>query len=270
MRLGATSFVIPDDIIPNAHFLRDRFDDIELLVFEYNETHSPLPSVDTVDELSSLAKDHDLTYTVHLPLDLNLLDVNYATGSQRALEVIERFRPLSPVGYILHLDGPSSGLSIQREINTGIESVQTLCNTMPEPELLCLENLENQPMKFISSILSETPCSMCLDIGHLWKTGADPIIWIDHFCDRIRVIHLHGIYKRDHKDLTHVEPDSLRNLLKKLGDSFRGVLTIEVFNQWDLNKSLLALSNALASITPNEIDHLEPLTLKRKIEKARP
>lgn len=270
MRLGATSFVIPADIIPNAHFLKDRFDDIELLVFEYNENLSPLPSVDTVNELSSLAKTHDLTYTVHLPLDLNLLDRGNSSGVQRALEVIERFRPLSPMGYILHLDGVSPKHTYMEALKSGIISVQRICSNMPDPELLCVENLENRSMEFMNSILSETPCSTCLDIGHLWKTAADPISWIDRFCYKTRVIHVHGIHKKDHKDLSHVEPVTLQNLMIKLAHSFQGVLTIEVFNQQDLNKSLLALSDALTSITCNENEHLGLLTVKRKIEKARP
>ena len=74
-RLGTTSYIIPDDILPNAHFLADKVQDIELVLFEVDDgpqSTGNLPSPETVAQLAALAAAHGLTFTVHLPLDLRL------------------------------------------------------------------------------------------------------------------------------------------------------------------------------------------------------
>src|SRR5262245_25369283 len=71
-RLGTTSYIIPDDILPNVRYLADKVQDVELVLFEVDDGPNNLPSSETVAELAALADAHDLTYTVHLPLDLRL------------------------------------------------------------------------------------------------------------------------------------------------------------------------------------------------------
>lgn len=69
MRIGTTSYIIPDDILPNVRYLADKVDDIELVLFE-SEEMSNLPDEKTIRELSLLGESHDLSYTVHFPLDI--------------------------------------------------------------------------------------------------------------------------------------------------------------------------------------------------------
>ena len=69
-RLGSTSYVWPADLVPNVRRLGPLVDDVELVLFDL-EDRSNLPDKATVVELQALARAHDLTYTVHLPLDLN-------------------------------------------------------------------------------------------------------------------------------------------------------------------------------------------------------
>ena len=74
-RLGTTSYILHDDILPNVHFLKDKVDHIELLVFESDETSNyPAPSL--IQELNKIAEDNDLTYTVHLPINIKLGTLN--------------------------------------------------------------------------------------------------------------------------------------------------------------------------------------------------
>lgn len=71
-RLGATSYVIEDDLVSNARYLAaHNLHDMELVLFDLDDGRSNLPTCDTVAELNALARAHDLTYTVHLPLDIN-------------------------------------------------------------------------------------------------------------------------------------------------------------------------------------------------------
>ena len=67
-RLGTTSYIVPDEILPNLRFLADRVDDVELVLFESDE-YSNLPTKSDVAEMGRIANDNDLTFTVHLPLD---------------------------------------------------------------------------------------------------------------------------------------------------------------------------------------------------------
>ncbi len=72
-RLGTTSYIWPAEIVPNVHRLGPLVDDVELVLFEADD-YSNLPDSATVDCLRALADEHDLSYTVHLPLDLTLAD----------------------------------------------------------------------------------------------------------------------------------------------------------------------------------------------------
>jgi tetraacyldisaccharide-1-P 4'-kinase len=71
-RVGTTSYILPDDILPNVEYLAPRVDDVELVLFETDEHGGNLPDGALRDRLSALAAAHALTYTVHLPLDLRL------------------------------------------------------------------------------------------------------------------------------------------------------------------------------------------------------
>ncbi len=64
-RLGTTSYIIPADILPNAHYLAGKVRDIELILFEVDDGPNNLPSTEVIDELLLIAQQHDLTYTVH-------------------------------------------------------------------------------------------------------------------------------------------------------------------------------------------------------------
>lgn len=83
-RLGTTSFIVPDHIIPNVIKLGPFFDEIELLVFE---SYPPevLPSKTEVATLLSLARDLDLTYNIHLPTDVSLSHESPGKGRRRRI-----------------------------------------------------------------------------------------------------------------------------------------------------------------------------------------
>jgi sugar phosphate isomerase/epimerase len=56
------------------------------------------------------------------------------------------------------------------------------------------------------------------------------------------VIHLHGIGERDHQSLALMPVQAIDHLIRALLEyPFRGVLTLEVFSEDDLNSSLQAI-----------------------------
>jgi hypothetical protein len=80
-------------------------DDIELVLFESKDL-SQVPSAETVRELKQAAIYQDLTYTVHLPIDIHTGDAE-ENERRRAVETcrrtIDRLEPAEPFAYILHL-----------------------------------------------------------------------------------------------------------------------------------------------------------------------
>jgi len=105
MRLGCTSYIYPTDIITNVRRLAGRVKDVELVIFEVDDQANNLPDESTVAELCRIASYHDITYTVHLPLDLGLGLAEDSASLDKALRVIRSTKALNPYGYIVHLDG---------------------------------------------------------------------------------------------------------------------------------------------------------------------
>jgi sugar phosphate isomerase/epimerase len=236
--------VLADDILPNVRYLADKVEDIELVLFEVDDEWNNLPTAREIDELASIATSADLTFTVHLPLDLKMggQDDQLHTSLEKARQVIECTQALEPYAYVLHLDGKDVE-DYPLWVEQAARSLELTGVWTGDPTLLAVENLENYPLDFIDPVLDRCPVSRCIDIGHLWLEGHDPVLFLQKHLARGRVVHLHGIGTRDHQSLAHMKTSQLEAVLNAL-DSFEGVMTIEIFNQADLESSLEALRNA--------------------------
>jgi sugar phosphate isomerase/epimerase len=116
-------------------------------------------------------------------------------------------------------------------------------------EKLAVENLERYPLDFIMPVIERVPVARCVDIGHLWLDGYDPVPYLSAALPRTRVIHLHGLADRDHKSLAHMPPDKLNPVVAALAHAgYSGVLTLEVFGQADFETSVAALANAWRAV----------------------
>lgn len=248
-RLGTTSYIIPDDILPNARYLAGKVRDIELILFEVDDGPNNLPSPQVIDELSVIAQHNDLTYTVHLPLDLKLGE----DGSERdqslvkAKRVIDCTGALDPWAYVLHLDGRSVRTStdtesIQRWQDQSVRALELVSEWAGSAEKLAVENLESYPLDFIQPVLDRIPVSRCVDVGHLWLDQHDPIPYLQAALARTRVIHIHGIAERDHRSLAFMPQERVRPVFQELLRlNYEGVLTLEVFSEEDFKSSLDAI-----------------------------
>ena len=245
-RLGTTSYIIPDDILPNARYLADKVQDIELILFEVDDGPNNLPSPEVIDELSQIASEHDLTYTVHLPLDLKLGE----NGSERdqslvkAKRVIDCTLALNPWAYVLHLDGKSVRTSTDANLikhwqDQSVRALEIVSAWADSPEKLAVENLETYPLDFIQPVLDRIPVCRCVDIGHLWLDGHDPIPYLQAALPRIHVVHLHGIAERDHRSLVFMPQEKVQAVWEELIQAnYTGVLTLEMFSEDDFNSSM--------------------------------
>ena len=262
-RLGTTSYIIPDDILPNVRFLADKVQDVQLVLFEVDDGPNNLPSRGVVAELAALADAHALTFTVHLPLDLRL----GAEGEEaditlvKARRVIDCTLPLHPWAYVLHLDGrelrdPSGGgfppegtPEVKAWQERSARALEIVGGWAGGLEKLAVENLENYPPGFILPVLDRASVSRCVDVGHLWLDGHDPIPHLRQALPRTRVVHLHGVAGRDHQSLAHAPAERLHPVIRTLvQENYPGVLTLEVFNEDDFHSSMAALERAVAGI----------------------
>jgi len=245
-RLGTTSYIIPDDILPNAHYLVGKVRDIELILFEVDDGPNNLPSTEVIEELLLIAQQHDMTYTVHLPLDLKLGEngSEYDQSLVKAKRVIDCTCGLNPWAYVLHLDGRSVRTSTDEGLIRGWQdqsahALELVAEWAGNAEKLAVENLETYPLDFIQPVLDRIPVSRCVDIGHLWLDGHDPIPYLQAALPRTRVIHMHGIAERDHRSLAFMEPEKVREVWDELvRANYKGVLTLEMFSEEDFVSSL--------------------------------
>ncbi len=251
-RLGTTSYIIPADILPNLHYLAGKVQDVELVLFEVDDGPNNLPTPAQVDEMNALAREHGLTYTVHLPLDLRLTDDGSLrhVSLEKARRVIECTRALDPLAYVLHLDGKAVRDNPSPEdYHRWLEQAETSLRQVGEwaggLEKLAVENLEGYPLDFYEAVFERVPVSRCVDVGHLWLDGHDPLAYLRRALPRTRVIHIHGLAERDHRSLAFAAPGALRAVLNELIHAhYDGVLTIEVFSEEDFLTSLEALEAA--------------------------
>ncbi len=251
-RLGTTSYVIPADLEVNVAFLADRVDDIELVLFESHEI-SNLPDAATLRALKETAERHDLTYTIHLPLDAWMGHADAAVRRQsvdKCLRVIEHTAPLAPFAYIVHFHGDRRGESPSPEMMRWQEghrrAVERLIQVVP-PECLCVETLD-YPYKLIEDIVIDYQLSVCLDIGHQLLYGVAPEDYIDRYLPRTRVLHLHGVEEgHDHRSLAYLPDGLLTALVNRLGEGPEKtrVLTLEIFDEAALNESMNVLRRAM-------------------------
>lgn len=247
-RVGSTSYVIPADILPNVRFLAPHVDDIELVLFEGDAGALPSPAV--IDQLVDLASLHNLTYTVHLPLDLQLAasdETMRAASVEVAASVMSITAPLRPLAYIVHLNGAGRQLALpgaaSRWHSQAIRSLETLADQAGGAGYLAVENLETYDPALLLPLLDRMPISLCIDVGHFLKNSADPLPFLQDHLHRAVIVHLHGaVDGRDHRRIGLIAPEQLRRILALLVGSFRGVLTLEVFcmEHWKAGTELVA------------------------------
>ena len=262
-RLGTTSYIIPAEILPNVRYLAGHVQDVELILFELDDGLNNLPDEDTINELRRLADEYDLSYTIHLPLDLDL----GAVGEERSKTLrkthraIETTRSLDAWAYVLHLDSDglrqnSRGTRLANPNNfasawqaRAVQGLELLGEWVGSRNRLAVENLDGYPPDFNFPVFEDTVVAQCIDIGHLWKEGENPIDYLDMCLHRTRVIHLHGIKERDHQSLAHMPIKQIDEVLNRLVTApFKGVVTLEVFSESDLNSSLQAIQSCLSRL----------------------
>ena len=236
-RLAVPSYILPDAIIPNVRFLGPHFDEIELVLFE-SVYEGNLPSHDDLRTLHALGADLDLTYNVHLPIDVYLAR---ADNGQRRRDVETMFRfyegtsGLCPTCYVMHLE-PAPSDTVREPaawLEQGAKSLQQLTDMGMDPAHIAIENMDF-PQDVTAPITRPVGFACCQDLGHLMDNGYDLQSHLTAHLPQTIMIHLHGIDQtRDHKTISHL-PDAVWNTIKTGLAGYTGGLSLEVFSLKDL------------------------------------
>ena len=261
-KLGTTSFIFPDHIIPNVKKLGPFFDEIEILVFE-SQPKEVLPSKNDIKELLCLSKELDITYNIHLPIDVSLTHESLEKRQKAKdtfLEVIDIFAPLNPTTHTLHLEMPrdvKNDMGNQKMLNNWEkqtrQSLGALISDMSDPGIISIETLD-YPFSCLETLVEEFDLSVCIDAGHQIKYGHNLLETFEKHKLRTPIIHLHGVdfseqYIKDHTSLDKLPKKYLRQI-RTILEQFSGVVSLEVFNLENLNRSLTHLSKVYRNIVP--------------------
>jgi sugar phosphate isomerase/epimerase len=254
-RLATTSFIYPAGWAENVACLAPYLDEVELLFFE-SRTPASLPDYAEMTRLAALAARAGLTYTVHLPVDVDLCAEDGAERRQAAdtlAGIVAATAALPVTSYTLHLDCPFSNPRSAEPIDqwrartrSGLKSLLT---AGVDPGCLSIEALD-YPYEWVFPLVEELDLRVCLDMGHLIIYGYDLFEALDRYLARTTVIHLHGVVEgRDHLPLDRLEAGLLDRILKRLWQQgYGGSLSLEVFGLDALAHSLTCFNSAWEKI----------------------
>ncbi len=251
-RLGTTSYILHDDILPNVHFLKDQVDSIELLLFESDET-SNYPSKDVLKELNSIAADHNLTYTVHLPIRVPLGirdEIRRKKNVAIMLRAMEATSALNPHTWELHLEPdeenrvrPVYDLEAWRACN--FQSLEEIKAAGADPNRIAIEVLDYD-FSLAEPVVDQAGFAICLDIGHVWHRKHNESYFLETILPKARTFHLHGFnQERDHKGIHHLPVEQVRRFIHAVAeqpDAHNRIVTLEVFSEQNFNSSMEVLN----------------------------
>lgn len=245
-KLATTSYIYPDEIVPNVVKLGPFFDEIELVLFESKGQNS-IPDNIQINHLIELSHLHRVGFNIHLPIDISLGDENEkvrASGISIVRRVIQKTLCLNPSFYVLHLDPRNKNGQEEMDIETWrndlVGCLQEILDDGMESKRMAIETL-GYPFEWIEDIVKEFGFSICLDIGHILNHGYDLRHYLKTYLPRTSIIHLHGVHKGlDHLGIeTLPEPDL--NLILSALHHYHGIVSIEVFSINALKSSLSIL-----------------------------
>ena len=166
-RLGVPSCLYPLPLPDSAQQLGPVVDDVELVLFEVDGLCN-FPTPDEITRLQEAAEVYNLSYTVHLPLDLILVDEGNLWGNssmEKARRVIQSTLPLNPWAYVGHLDGVAvednpSPATVTRWRDRALRIVEAVGNEVGNMPHFALENLENYNREVFAPLLEQLPVSV--------------------------------------------------------------------------------------------------------------
>lgn len=249
-KLATTSFIYRADYAFNVKMLGPFVDEIELLFFESKWPDS-FPSKPPIKELKTLADTLDLTYNVHLPLDIFLGSSSKNTrdtGINAVKRMVALTESIRPTTYTLHLalesDKSLDKDALQAWQDRCSKSIDAILAEGIKGEQITIENID-YPFEWVMPVVDRCGLNICLDTGHLMVKGLDPGAFYKKHQEKIKLIHLHGaLGTKDHMAVDRMDRTKI-NQIKEILDQYRGTVSIEVFSFADLEPSLAYLETLM-------------------------
>lgn len=245
LRWAATSFVYPAGYAENVRTLGPFVDEIELLFLE-SKHPGDLPGPKLLQELLELKTEFNLTYNIHLPMDVipNAVNSDLACSNTAILnKFICQTAYLQPESYCLHLpwdNDPHFELRCYETISKLLANV--------EPHKLTVENLD-YPLTVLKDVIEELDVGVCFDIGHALAFDTGFAEHVRAFAKRIQTVHLHAPEgNKDAHNALDLLGDNWPQVLEFLRN-FNGTVSLELFDIQRLNDSLKFLEPFLGELT---------------------
>ncbi len=243
-RLGATSFVMPADLVSNVRILAPRVDAVQLLFFE-SAARSGLPQEIDLPALIGLGQEHGLVYTVHLPTDIRLGAADHSLrqeGIEEICRLMAELAPLAPIAWDLHLAWEEAISPAQWREGLDSSLAELARRLGAEKKVVGVENIE-YPFGLVGSLVAEHGFGHCLDWGHLRRHGHDRQEALARL-GQVRHLHYHGVRgEKDHQALADAGEALFLGEALSAAD-FEGVVTLEVYSLERLEASLALLRGA--------------------------
>jgi sugar phosphate isomerase/epimerase len=245
-RLGCTSYVYPDEHLPNVEKSAPMVDDIEVVLFESLD-YSNLPSKTVISKLAKLGKENDTTFTIHFPIDKKAGSADTAERKafqKQVEEIMALTAPLDPCAFLLHLEPAGDGDPREVWASRARETcalAQKLAGG--RPERICVENL-GYPHGWNKPMVADNGFSYCFDVGHALRYTGTLEDAANELMPKTRVIHFHGWDgNKDHLSLARMDKAILRPFIRNHLKNYRGVLTLEVFSENETFESVEVLKS---------------------------
>ena len=245
-RICAPSYIYPATWVDNIRLLGPALDEIEILLFD-SARDSDYPSKRDIDTMAKMSQRFNVTYNIHLPIDLFPGSANDDLRQHAVDTLIRTYRlmaPLHPTAAILHLpvNFPDADNTARQHWRQRVaRSVEALISSGIPGKMLCVETLD-YPLAWVAPVIHQFGLRICLDLGHLLDQSVDWLAVYRNWSRRINMVHLHGIKNgRDHRSLTHLPRPLVKQILNQL-HTFTGTLSIEVFAYAQLKDSLAYLA----------------------------
>ncbi len=225
--IGTTSFVFPATIYENCKRLEELVDLVSIVMFE---TQACLKY--TKEDLPKDLIELDLSYNIHLPLDLP-----WELGAEEVYNIldclIKKTEFLNPTSYTLHpplkREDFCQLLEIMKKRNISLTK-------------FFIENIKENDLTNIWDILLENDIKICLDLGHFIEYKQERLFMLDDLMGRIGMLHLYAPQNGRHTSLDHLSKEHTNLLIFILKEIKKRKLNpeiiIEVFDYNDLISSL--------------------------------
>ncbi|SIN87875.1 cobamide remodeling phosphodiesterase CbiR [Halodesulfovibrio marinisediminis] len=230
---AAPSWVMPGSVYENCVFLEDKVDEVSLLFFE-SESCLAYSEDDLPQNLAEL----DLTYHMHLPLDLPWSNAEVVADT--VLRLMDKVAFLDVRQAVLHppLTKGENAFSVKAAQQLLVVLARAWNSHGFSCNDLLIENIEGADLIDLAPVIGDLGLGVCIDIGHIIAYGHDALLGHSHLFDRLRMIHVNAPEdvttakgRSKHVGLEHLDEsgrDVARKVLQACGQEC--TLVYELFN----------------------------------------